>query len=63
MPGAEPWVRIERQGDSFKLPAGASLLQLWELLCGGTSTKKGADGESYTLVPSRWLTERPPPRR
>jgi hypothetical protein len=63
MPGSEPWMRIERQGDSFKLPAGASLLHLWELLCGGTSVKKVVHGESYTLVPSRWLTEGPPLKR
>ena len=51
MPGAEPWIRIETQGGSFKLPAACSLLEAWELLSGGVRGATAPRGEVMVRVP------------
>jgi hypothetical protein len=60
MPGAEPWLRIEEGGRSFKMPATCSLLELWELLDGGYRAKRAPAGEIMARVPLRLLPSRSP---
>lgn len=55
MPGAEPWIRVQAPGGSFSLPAGCSLLELWELLAGGVGGTPKVRGEIYARVPLRDL--------
>lgn len=59
MPGAEPWMRVEACGGVTKLPAGCSLIELWEVLSRGLRGSPKASGQVYVRVPLDELLSSP----
>lgn len=51
MTGSEPWMAVRKSdGTWLKMPAGVSLLELWERLEGPSTRRTAPTGEVYVRV-------------